>query len=131
MLNFRILALIGLLVVLSSGSTVSANVSSGSSFEVRASGSAPSGTDDLILPTLDPAAVSTAEFILLDGCHVRTQGGNLNVRSRSGRIIGKLPNGTRVRILNAGWAPTSLITTTVGRRRIRGWVATEFLADCD
>ena len=78
-----------------------------------------------------PSAVSPGGLLLFDGCHVRTKGGNLNVRSGSGKIIGKLPNGTRVRILSTGWAPTSQITATVGGRKIQGWVATEFLADCD
>jgi hypothetical protein len=69
--------------------------------------------------------------VFFQGCHVRTQGGNLNVRSRSGRIIAKLPNGTPVRLLGAGWRPTMEMIATVRGRRIRGWVAVEFLADCD
>lgn len=65
-----------------------------------------------------------------DVCHVRTQGGNLNVRNSRGKIIGKLPNGTRVNVATLIEESTLVtITATVGRKFIKGLVEARYL-DC-
>lgn len=63
-----------------------------------------------------------------EGCEVITDGGNLNVRSsaRAGAIIGKLPNGHAVDVLER-WVK---INGSVNGRRIAGWASEQFLF-CD
>lgn len=68
------------------------------------------------------------ENVFFEGCEVVTDGGNLNIRSvaPAGAIIGKLPNGHAVDVLER-WAR---ITATVNRTRIAGWASEQFLF-CD
>lgn len=60
------------------------------------------------------------------GCRVSTRGGNLNVRNNAGNVIAKLNNGISVRVVTDD-GDRLLISAYVGRRTIRGWVASEFI----
>lgn len=65
-------------------------------------------------------------------CEVVTQGGNLNVRvttTNNSRIIARLPNGTKVKILERG-DYISQISAFVKRKRIKGWVSNDYLGNC-
>jgi uncharacterized protein YgiM (DUF1202 family) len=65
-------------------------------------------------------------------CVVRTQGGRLNIRSipsTSGRIVGKLGNGTVVRELGVrdGWSRIAVSTSSGRVGRVLGWVLSDYL----
>lgn len=65
-------------------------------------------------------------------CEVVTKdaNGNLNVRNTpGGTIIGKLPNGTQVKIIERS-SGAARVTATVGGKTIEGWVANTFLGNC-
>ena len=74
---------------------------------------------------------TSGSLMYFESCQVTTQGGNLNVRNLNGAIIGKLPNGTWVRIIEEALIDNrALVSATVGRRTIRGYVSTDFLSNC-
>lgn len=65
-------------------------------------------------------------------CVVRTQGGRLNIRSTpstSGRIVGKLSNGTVVREVgvSGGWSKIADATSTGRTGRVLGWVLSAYI----
>lgn len=66
----------------------------------------------------------------VEACHVRTAGGNLNVRNNRNKIIGQLPNGTEVNVINYFEESTWVeITAYVGGKFIRGFVEGSYI-DC-
>ena len=83
----------------------------------------------LFFSSFIPAGASAANTFRLDyfkGCRVSTQGGALNVRNNAGNVIAKLNNGTSVHVVTDDGGRL-LISAYVGRRTIRGWVASEFV----
>ncbi len=62
--------------------------------------------------------------------YVATEEDNLNVRTAplNGSVIGKLPNGTKVKVLDK-WANVSGKDASGGR--VSGWVSADFLGNCN
>lgn len=66
-------------------------------------------------------------------CQVVTKdaNGNLNLRSTpGGTIVGKLPNGTQVKIIERSNS-VARVSATINGKAVEGWVATEFLGSCN
>jgi uncharacterized protein YgiM (DUF1202 family) len=108
----------------------------GTTMSAPDAGSAPNGSVAAVPAAVEPAAVDPAfhfagrrqGFV----CRVTTDGGRLNIRSipsTSGRIVGKLNNGTVVKEIGVrdDWSRIAVSTVSGRRGRVLGWVLSAYL----